>query len=74
MASKLFKHHELKSKTFSKKCIDEIKSLTQDIVGWKKLHVAEIGYVYYLKNINGDTVAHVFKDNGKMMLDVKLGV
>ena len=62
---------ELKAKTFSKKCRNEIKKHTQDVVGWRKLNVPEVGNVFYLKNKNGNTVAHVYRDNGKMILGVK---
>ena len=62
---------ELKAKTFSKKCKNEIKEHIPHIVGWEKLHVPKIGYVFYMKNKLGNTVAHVYKENGKMILNLK---
>lgn len=70
--SAITKKYKLKSKTFSKKCIDEIKSLTQDIVGWRKIYVAGIGYTFYLHDVKGKTLAHCFKESGNMVLSVKL--
>ena len=72
MTNAITKKYKLEAKTFSKKCIDEIKGYTQDVVVWKKLYVAEVGYVFYLKNANDKTIAHVFREKDSMVLSVKL--
>lgn len=62
---------KLESKTFSKKCRKEILGHIPHVVGWRKLHVPDSGDVFYLKNKNGNTIAHAYKDNGNMILGVK---
>lgn len=62
---------KLEAETFSEKCRNEIIGHIPHVVGWRKLNVPSSGDVFYLKNKNGNTIAHVYKDNGGMILSMK---
>lgn len=52
----------LKAMTFSKKAKSEIVALLPNAASFKKLHVAGIGYVFYIKNAAGETIAKCWKE------------
>ena len=65
---------KLEAKTFSKKCKNEIIGHIPYVVGWRKLNVPEMGEVFYLKNKHKNTIAHVYKDSGNMVLSYQEAV
>jgi len=58
-------------KTFNKTLRKELKKRYSNISKLSILHVAQIGKVYYCKDINGNTICHVFKGKEGMEVLVK---
>jgi hypothetical protein len=52
----------LKSMTFSKQCKKEIAALLPTAKRFSKVHVAGIGYVFYIKNAEGITIGKAFRE------------
>ncbi len=49
-------------KTFNKKVKKEILNLMPTANNFKKLHVAGVGYVYFIKDENNNNLGKVFKE------------
>ena len=54
-------------KTFNKTIKGEIVRLMPSACTVQKLHVAGIGYAFYVKNNEGETIGKVWKERGKGM-------
>ena len=54
-------------KTFNKTIKGEIVRLMPTARKVQKLHVAQVGYVFYVKNQDGETIGKVWKERGKGM-------
>ena len=59
----------LTAKTFSKAAKLEIKTHFPTATAFRKRHVPAIGYVYFIKNIKGETIAKCYKLNGYMVCE-----
>lgn len=49
-------------KTFNKKVKAQLVELFPAATHTRKLHVAGMGYVIYIKNANGDNLGYVYKE------------
>ena len=49
-------------KTFNKTLKKMIVEELPEAKSFRKLHVAGMGYVFYIKNSNGENIGHVYKD------------
>jgi hypothetical protein len=58
-------------RTFNKRVKQLIKSLLPTAHQYQKKHVAGIGYATYLFNAAGETIGHVFRENGGMKINIK---
>lgn len=61
----------LKAKSLSLKAKKEVKAITPEARTSFKKHVPAIGYVLYIKDASGQSIGHVFKDNGNLVYLIK---
>lgn len=64
--------HTLKARTNkSQKAMNEIQALLPEMADRRTHHVAGIGYVVYIENAAREVIAHCYKSDGKIILNVK---
>lgn len=63
--------HNLKAKTFSKECKDEIKQIIPSVHFIIQRHTPGCGYVFYVKNQKRENLGHCYKEDGILKLSVK---
>jgi len=57
-------------KTFNKKVKEQVIELMPNAKSFFKKHIAGIGYVFFIKNENKETIGKVWKEHMKGMLIV----
>ena len=64
--------HTLESKSLTSKItLVNIKNILSSFVSYKKSRVQEVGQVLYIKDKEGKTIAHAYKEEGELILLVK---
>lgn len=63
--------NQTNEKTFNKKVKSQTVELMPTAKKFKKLHVPGIGYVFYIKDENNNTIGKVYKEIKKGMLIIK---
>ena len=63
--------NQTNEKTFNNKVKLQTVELMPNAKTFKKLHVAGIGYVFYIKDENNNTIGKVYKEIKKGMLIIK---
>jgi len=58
-------------RTLNQNVVEFIKNNVTGLDKLVKKHVAGMGYVFYLKNVKGENLGYVYKEQGQMKVQLK---